>query len=202
MNSILTHLASTLSRGWWLLVLRGIAAILFGVLAWFQPGLTLAALVLLFGAYSMADGVLCLWTAITGPRGHEYWWLVLLEGLVGIGIGLMTFFAPGITALALLFYIAIWAVATGILEIAAAIRLRKEMDNEWLLLLAGLASVAFGVLLAVQPAGGALALLWLIGSYAIVFGALLLILALKVRKFVPKVTYSTSPHQQSGATAR
>jgi len=193
MNSILTHLASTLSRGWWLLVLRGVVAILFGVLAWLRPGVTLAALVLLFGAYSMADGVLCLWTAITGPKGHEYWWLVLLEGLVGIGIGLMTFFAPGITALALLFYIAIWAIATGTLEIAAAIRLRKEIDNEWLLLLAGLASVVFGVLLAAQPAGGALALLWLIGSYAVVFGVLLLILAFRLRRFVPKLSYSTSP---------
>ena len=113
---------------------------------------------------------------------------MLLEGLVGVGIGLLTFFAPSITALALLFYIAIWAIATGILEIAAAIRLRKEIDNEWLLLLAGLASAVFGVLLAAQPAVGALALLWLIGSYAIVFGVLLLILAIKVRGFVPKLS--------------
>ncbi len=188
MNTILTHLASTLARGWWLLLLRGLVAIVFGVLAWVQPGITLAALVLLFGAYSMADGVLGLWTAITGPKGHEYWWLVLLQGLVGIGIGFLTFFAPGITALALLFYIAIWAIATGVLETAAAIRLRKEIDNEWLLLLAGLASVVFGILLAAQPAVGALALLWLIGSYAILFGVLLLILAFKVRKFVPKLS--------------
>ncbi|HEV2547182.1 MAG TPA: HdeD family acid-resistance protein [Stellaceae bacterium] len=188
MNTILTHLASSLARGWWLLLLRGLVAIIFGVLAWVQPGITLAALVLLFGAYSMADGVLCLWTAITGPKGHEYWWLLLLQGLVGIGIGFLTFFAPGITALALLFYIAIWAIATGVLEIAAAIRLRKEIDNEWLLLVAGLASVAFGILLAAQPAAGALAVLWLIGSYAILFGVLLLILAFKIRKFVPKLS--------------
>ena len=188
MNTILTHLASTLARGWWLLLLRGLVAIVFGVLAWVQPGITLAALVLLFGAYSMTDGVLCLWTAITGPKGHEYWWLLLLEALVGIGIGFLTFFAPGITALALLFYIAIWAIATGVLEIAAAIRLRKEIDNEWLLLLAGLASVVFGILLAAQPAVGALAVLWLIGSYAILFGVLLLILAVKIRKFVPKLS--------------
>ena len=188
MNTILTHLASTLARGWWLLLLRGLVAIIFGVLAWVQPGITLAALVLLFGAYSMADGVLCLWTATTGPKGHEYWWLLLLQGLVGIGIGFLTFFAPGITALALLFYIAIWAIATGVLEIAAAIRLRKEIDNEWLLLVAGLASVAFGILLAAQPAAGALAVLWLIGSYAILFGVLLLILAFKIRKFVPKLS--------------
>jgi len=173
MNGIVAHLASTLSRGWWLLLFRGLFAIAFGVLTWVKPGISLAALVLLFGAYSMADGILCLWTAVAGSKGHEYWWLVLLEGLVGIGIGLVSFLAPGITALALLFYIAIWAVATGVLEIAAAVRLRKEIEDEWFLLLSGLASVVFGALLVIQPAAGALALLWLIGSYAIVFGALL-----------------------------
>ena len=188
MNSLVAHLASTLSRGWWLLLLRGVAAIVFGVLAWIQPGITLAVLVMFFGAYSLVDGILCLWTVISGPKGYEYGWLVLLEGLVGIGIGLLTFFAPGVTALALLFYIAIWAIATGALEIAAAIRLRKEIENEWWLLLSGLASVLFGAVLAARPGVGALALLWLIGSYAIVFGILLLILAFKVRRFVGKLT--------------
>lgn len=188
MNTILTQLASTLSRGWWLLLLRGLVAIAFGVLAWMQPGITLAALVLLFGVYCTADGILCFWTAVTGPKNHEYWWLLLLEGLVGIGMGLLAFFAPGITALALLFYIAIWAIATGMLEIVAAIRLRKEIDNEWFLLLAGIASVAFGILLTVQPGAGALAVLWLIGGYAVLFGVLLLVLAFKIRKFVPRMT--------------
>ncbi|MBV8147378.1 MAG: HdeD family acid-resistance protein [Gammaproteobacteria bacterium] len=187
MSSLAAYLTSTLSRNWWLLVLRGLVAIVFGILAWTQPGITLAALVLLFGAFSMADGILCLWTAFSGPKDHEYWWLVLLQGLVGIGIGLLSFLAPGVTALALLFYIAIWAIATGILEIAAAIRLRKEIDNEWWLLLAGIASVAFGVIIAAQPGAGALALLWLIGSYAVLFGVLLLILAFKVRRFAGKL---------------
>src|SRR4029077_10714499 len=144
-------------------------------------------LVLLFGAYSMADGIFATWTAIAGRTDHGYWWVLLLEGLVGIGVGVLTFIAPGITALALLFYIAIWAIATGVLEIVAAIRLRKEIDNEWLLLLSGIASVAFGVLLAAQPGAGALTVLWLIGAYAIVFGALLLMLAFKTRKFVSKL---------------
>jgi len=187
MNSVVAHLSSTLSRGWWLLLLRGIVAVAFGVLVWARPGISLAALTLVFGAYCMADGILGVWTALAGPRDHEYWWLLLLGGLLGIGIGLLTFLAPGITALALLFYIAIWAVATGVLEISAAIRLRKEIGNEWLLLLSGLASVVLGVLLAAQPAAGVLAVLWLIGAYAIVFGVLLLLLAFKLRRFVPKL---------------
>ncbi len=128
------------------------------------------------------------WTAVSSSKDHEYWWLLLLEGLLGIGIGVLTLFAPAVTALALLFYIALWAIATGVLEIAAAIRLRKEIQGEWLLLLAGLASVVFGVLLIWQPGAGALTVLWLIGSYAIVFGVLLLILALKIRGFVAKIT--------------
>ena len=186
MNALATHLAATLSRGWWLLLLRGLVALAFGILAFAKPGITLEALVLVFGAYSLADGILCLGTALSGPKANEYWWLVLLEGLIGIGIGLIAFFAPGITALALVFYIAIWAIATGVLEIAAAIRLRREMDGEWFLLLSGLASVVLGALLIVQPGAGALALLWLIGAYAIVFGVLLLVLAFKVRRFVDK----------------
>ena len=185
--TIMTNLTSTLKRGWWLLLLRGLFAIAFGILAWVQPGITLAALVLIFGVYSMADGISCLWMAIAGPKGHEYWWLVLLEGLLGVGIGLIAFLAPGITAVWLVFYIAIWAIATGVLEIAAAIRLRKEVDGEWMLLLAGVASLLLGVALAVQPGAGALALLWLIGSYAIVFGVLLLVLAVKIRRFASKL---------------
>jgi len=187
MNLVKDRLASILTRSWWLLFLRGIAAIVFGVLTWVQPGISLAALVLLFGAYSMADGILGVWTAIAGRQDHEYWWVLLLGGLLGIGIGIVTFVAPGVTALAILFYIATWAIATGVLEIVAAIRLRKEIQGEWLLVLAGLASVVFGVLLIAQPGAGALAVLWLIASYAVVFGVLLVILAFKARGFAGAV---------------
>jgi len=190
MNGLKERLASILTRSWWLLLLRGIAAIVFGVLTWFQPGLSLAVLVLLFGAYTMADGILGVWAAIAGRNDHEYWWVLLLGGLLGIGVGIITFLAPGVTALALLFYIAIWAIATGVLQIAAAIRLRKEITGEWVLVLAGLASVVFGVLLMAQPGAGALAVLWLIASYAIVFGVLLVILAFKARRFVSAVAQS------------
>src|SRR5271167_2035357 len=188
MNSVIAHLASSLKRSWWLMLLRALAAIAFGVLIFVLPGISLVSLVLVFGAYCMADGILTVWTAVSGSKDHESWWLLLLEGVLGIGIGVLTIFAPAVTALALLFYIALWAIATGVLEIAAAIRLRKEIQGEWLLLLAGLASVVFGVLLIWQTGAGALTVLWLIGSYAIVFGVLLLILALKIRGFVAKIT--------------
>ena len=174
-------LAGILSRGWWMLLLRGLVAIAFGVLTWMQPGISLAALILLFGAFALADGLLGVWTAVTGRKEHENWGLLLLGGLVGIGIGLLTFLAPGLTALALLFYIAIWAIATGVLEIAAAIRLRKEIQGEWLLILGGLASVAFGLMLIGRPGAGALAVLWLIAAYAVAFGLILVLLAFKVR---------------------
>jgi uncharacterized membrane protein HdeD (DUF308 family) len=176
-----------LSRAWWLLLLRGLVTVAFGIICLVQPGISLASLVLVFGAYCLADGILGVWMAISGARDNEHRWLLLLWGLLGIGVGVLTFMAPGITALALLFYIAIWAIATGVLELVAAIRLRKEIDNEWLLLLSGIASVAFGVLLAAQPGAGALTVLWLIGAYAIVFGVLLLMLAFKTRKFVSKL---------------
>lgn len=175
------NLALTLSRNWWVLLLRGAVAILFGILTFLQPGISLASLVLLFGAYALADGVLGAWTAITHRKDRENWWVLLLEGLVGIGVGVLTLFNPGVTALALLFYIAIWAIATGVLEIVTAVRLRKEIEGEWMLVLAGLASVAFGVLLMARPGSGALAVLWLIASYAIVFGVLLVVLAFRVK---------------------
>ncbi len=181
------QVSAILSRNWWLLLLRGIAAIAFGVLAWMQPAISLAALVLLFGAYTLADGVLGIWTAIAGRREHEDWWVLLLWGLLGVGVGIMTFLAPGLTALALLFYIAVWAIATGVVQIVAALRLRKEIEGEWLLILGGLVSVVFGVLLMVQPGAGAISLVWLIGTYALVFGVLLVLLAFKLRSFAARV---------------
>jgi uncharacterized membrane protein HdeD (DUF308 family) len=190
MNLVEKKMAAILHRTWWVLLLRGLAAIAFGILTWVLPGISLATLVLLFGAYSMADGVLGVWTAIAGRKEHEHWWVLLLGGLLGIGVGVLTFFAPGLTALALLFYIAIWAVATGVLELVAAIRLRKEIEGEWWLILGGLASVVFGVLLMARPGAGALALLWLIAAYAVVFGVLLVMLAFKARTFGGQVARS------------
>lgn len=176
------NLAAALGRNWWLLLLRGLVAIVFALLTWAQPGVSLAALVLVFGIYVLADGLLGVWSAIAKRRDNRHWWLLLLWGMVGIVVGVMTFIMPGITGLVLLMYIAAWAVITGVLQIVAAIRLRKEIKGEWLMILSGLVSVAFGVLLFLQPGAGALAVAWIIAAYAFIFGVLMVLLAFKVRK--------------------
>ena len=136
------NLAAALGRNWWLLLVRGLVAIVFALLTWAQPGVSLAALVLVFGIYVLADGLLGVWSAIAKRRDNRHWWLLLLWGLVGIVVGVMTFIMPGITGLVLLMYIASWAVITGVLQIVAAIRLRKEIKGEWLMILSGLDAAA------------------------------------------------------------
>ena len=171
-----------LARSWWLVLLRGIAGILFGVLAFAWPGLTLLTLVLLYGAYALVDGVIALVAAFTGRAAHvPTWWLVVV-GLLGIAAGLVTFLWPGITALALIVFIGAWAVAHGIFEIVGAIELRHEIGNEWMLILAGALSVLFGLAVLIMPGAGALGLIWAIGTYSIVFGALLVGLSLRLRR--------------------
>ena len=173
-------LVALLARNWWMLLLRGIAAILFGVLAFAWPGVTLATLVLFWGAFVLVDGVLSLISAIRGGGPGSRWWLALV-GLAGIAAGIITFAYPGLTSLVLLFVIAFWAIVAGVFEIVGAVTLRKEIENEWMLILAGALSVIFGVILLMQPAAGALALVWLIAGYAIAFGILNVIFAFRVR---------------------
>jgi len=173
----------TLSRYWWAVVLRGVAAVLFGVMALIWPGITLFVLVALFGAYALVDGVITLATAFGGNReraGSRGW--LIAQGIAGIIIGILTFAWPGVTALALLWLIAAWAIVTGVLEIVSAVRLRRELRHEWLLALSGALSVLFGILLAVWPAAGALAVVTLIGIYAIVLGAALVALGVRMRR--------------------
>jgi uncharacterized membrane protein HdeD (DUF308 family) len=166
------------SRHWWTFLLRGLAAVLFGVLAFAWPSLTLTVLVLFWGAYALVDGVLALVAAFRTQHDHR-WWL-LLEGIVGIGAGVVTFVYPDLTALVLVYIIGAWALITGVLELVAAVRLRRIIENEFWLVLGGIASVLFGVVLFVAPGAGALALVWLIAAYAIVFGVLMIGLSLRL----------------------
>ena len=171
----------TLKRHWWVPVIRGIAAIVFGVIAFAYPGLTLATLVIFFGAWVLIDGVFRAAGAIAGRASDPEWGFHLIVGILGVVIGFLTFHSPDITALALIIYIGAWALMIGAVEIALAIKLRREIKGEWFLILMGLASILFAVLILWNPAPGALALLWLIASYAIVFGILGVIFGFRLR---------------------
>ncbi len=178
-----------LSRYWWATLLRGVLWILFGFVVFAQPGISLVALTLLFGVLALADGMTLIASAIGGVD-FDNWWVLLLVGLAGLAVGALTFFSPGATAIMLLFFIAMWAIATGILQIVAAVQLRKEIEGEFWLGLAGLVSVAFGLFLAARPAAGALAVLWLIAGYAITFGTILVALAIETRAFANRIEAS------------
>jgi uncharacterized membrane protein HdeD (DUF308 family) len=172
-----------LTRSWWLILLRGVVSILFGIAAFVWPGLTVLVLTLLYGAFAMADGILALGAAITGSgnRAIPTWWLVLI-GVLGIAVGAVAFLWPGLTAFALVIMIGAWAVAIGILQIIGAIRLRHEIEDEWFLIAAGILSVLFGVAILLNPGAGALALAWAIGTFAILFGILLCGFALRLKR--------------------
>jgi uncharacterized membrane protein HdeD (DUF308 family) len=172
---------NALARNWWALLIRGVAAVIFGVLTFAAPGISLVTLILVFGAYSFADGVFAIVTAIRQRDRRDPWWLLILEGLAGIAAAAVTVLYPRLTALALLYLVAGWAMVTGVLEIALAIRLRKVVTGEWLLGLCGVASLAFGIVLLLFPGPGVFALVLWTGSYAIVFGALLIGLSLRLR---------------------
>lgn len=173
----------TLARNWGWVALRGVAAVLFGLITLFNPAISLAALVLVFGAYALVYGIFTIIAAVANRRDEPHWVALLISGILGIGIGIITFLMPGITAVALLYVIAAWAIATGIAEIAAAIRLRKEISGEWMLILAGVLSVLFGIVLFLFPGAGALAVVLWIGVYALVFGFLQIALAYRLRRW-------------------
>ena len=171
-----------LAKAWWLVLLRGLLSIVFGVLAFIWPAITLFALVVLYGAFALADGVVALIGAFTGRlKPLPTWWLVLV-GLAGIGAGIVTLLWPGITAIVLVMFIGAWALVHGIFEIVGAIQLRKEIDNEWWLILGGVLSVVFGLLVLLAPGPGALGLIWAIGAYSIAFGITWIMLAFRLRK--------------------
>jgi uncharacterized membrane protein HdeD (DUF308 family) len=174
-------LSKLMSQYWWVLLLRGLVAILFGIAVSVWPALTLGMLVTFFGAYALVDGVSSVFQAFGGRKEHEHWWVLLLEGLLGIAFGLITLQAPGITVLVLTLYIGFWAMATGVLRILLAVRLRKEIDGEWWMALSGLAGIAFGAFIVARPGAGVLSVLWLVSVWAIAAGILLILLAFKVK---------------------
>lgn len=172
---------NALSRNWWALTLRGVLAILFGIVVLLDPGIALAVLVSLFGAYAVVDGIFTIIAGFNGRQSNKNWWVLVLEGLVSIIAGVLTFLWPAITALILLYIIAVWAIVTGVLEIITAIRLREEIEGELWMGLSGLASIIIGVVLILFPGTGILTLLWLLAIYAIAFGVFLIVLSLQLR---------------------
>jgi uncharacterized membrane protein HdeD (DUF308 family) len=167
-------------RNWWMYLVRGLFAIIFGILALVSPGSTTLALVLMFGAYALLDGVLGVAAGIASYRHFDRWWAVVLEGVTGIVVGILTFFLPNITVLSLLYVIALWAIVTGIFEIVAAIQFRRVISGEWAMILSGLLSVLFGIALFVFPRAGVVSIVWLIGLYAIAFGFVEMIFAFRL----------------------
>ena len=183
-----------MARNWWVLLIRGLLAVAFGVLAFLWPGLTLAVLVLLFGAYALLDGVASIIIGLTGRGAQDNRLWLMLGGVFGVLVGVLTFVWPGITALALIYFIAAWAIVTGVFSIVAAVQLRKEIDNEWLLGISGALSILVGLYMAAFPGDGAVALIWVIAAYAVIFGILMIGLALRLRNMsVPDTTSTAGP---------
>lgn len=190
-------------HSWWILIVRGLAAILFGIVAFIWPALTGVALVIAFGVFALLDGVFAVVTGISRLGHASRGWAFLLEGLLGIGVGLAALLLPGVAAVALIYLIAAWAVTTGIFEIVSAVQLRKEITNEWALGLSGLLSIVFGVLVMIQPATGGLAVVWILGGYAIAFGLLLIVAGIRLRGVRYIDTAATRPAQPvSGSPLR
>ena len=180
-----------LSQNWWLVLLRGVLGILFGLAAFVWPGLTLLTLIVMFGVYAIFDGIVAIVSGLSHTKDSPRWWVFLLEGLISVGAGVVALLFPGLATLVLIYMIASWAIITGVLEIIAAIRLRNEITNEWMLGLGGLVSIILGVLLFLEPAAGSLAIVGTIAAYALIFGVLLVILGFRLRSW--KATNPRTP---------
>jgi uncharacterized membrane protein HdeD (DUF308 family) len=176
-----------LSKMWWAVLLRGLCGIAFGILAFTMPGLTLATLVMLFGVAAIVGGAFEMIGAISAKSQSDDWWIWLLQGAVGVIVGVLTFRIPGVTTLVLMFFISVWAFATGVLQIIAAIRLRKEIKGEGWLMVSGLASIALAIILMANPAAGALGLIYYIGAVALITGIVMTLLAFRVKGAVKTV---------------
>jgi uncharacterized membrane protein HdeD (DUF308 family) len=172
-----------LIRNWWAVVFRGVVALLFGALTIFNPGLTVAVLVVMFGAYAVINGLFTVIQAVMNRHGERHWAALVVSGVLSVALGLLTFFMPGVTAIVLVYLIAAWAIIIGVTEIITAVHLRKVVTGEWLLIVAGALSLLFGVLLIVTPGAGAIAVALWIGTYAIMVGVLLVALGFRLRSW-------------------
>lgn len=175
------NLVRVMANNWWVPLLRGIAAVIFGLMALFWPGLTVYFLLIVFGAYAIFDGIMATIVAFQRKSEDDRWWSWALDGFLSIVIGLMALFWPVATALVFVIWMAAWAVVTGVLRIIAAIRLRKEIAGEWALGLSGLLLIIWGGLMAMIPAAGLLSIAWLIGLFALLIGAVMVVLAFRLR---------------------
>lgn len=178
----LASLAGAVQQGWWLFLLRGLAAVIFGILALVWPGLTLFVLIISFGVWIIFDGVVEIWNGFTNREGHDRWWVDILLGLAGIVAGILIISLPGITAVVAMYYIGAWMVVTGILQVIYAIKLREEISGEWFLILTGVLSVILGIIFFIFPGSGAVSLVWLIAIYAILVGIILIVFSFRARK--------------------
>jgi uncharacterized membrane protein HdeD (DUF308 family) len=186
-------MSACLARNWWAVLLRGLLAIVLGVLTLALPAVSLASLVLLFAVYMLADGVLGILSAIRAARRHERWGWLVLEGLLDIAAGIAALVWPGLTIIVFVALVAAWAIITGIALVAATFRLNRQ-HGRWLMALAGVLSVIWGILLVIAPVGGALVLMLWIGAYALVFGITLVVLAIRLRS-----RHNTAPQHTAGA---
>lgn len=184
---------SQLSNNWIWVLLRGVLAILFGILAFILPGATFLVLIIWFGAYAFVDGIFTIIAAFTNREKNQQWWVLLLEGILGVVVGVIAFLQPGIAGAALVFVVAAWAIITGILEIYAAIALRKEIQGEFWLILTGVLSVIAGILFFVFPDTGAITIVYIIGAYAILFGIMLVALGWRLRGMKGNLPAQTRP---------
>ena len=179
--------AQVVRRNWWLLALRGVFAIIFGLIALFAPRIALLAFIYVFAAYALINGIIAVYTAIQERGSLSRWGWVLFEGILSIIAGIIAFAYPGLTALVFLYIVASWAIVTGILEIAAAFAIRGFAAREWMLALAGALSIIFGIILFIRPGAGLLSILWLVGIYGIVIGILFIVRAFQLRSWASSV---------------
>ena len=171
------------ARSWWVYIVRGVLALVFGLFAYLNPAITMKILLIFFGIFIFIEGLLAIVGSIAGRKYSDIWWLVLLEGIAGVIIGVITFTRPAVTGMVLIVFVALWAIWSGLFRIITAIRLRKELDSEWLLIFGGIISILFGVMLFAHPGAGIVAIAWLIGFFASMSGILMITFGIKARKF-------------------